>query len=421
MFIKDRAKKRYLILSIVLILMGALTTLTPRLRSIAANPANEAERQSRRPQETSNPPVPQKLRIDYTHFSHQTHVMSYKLACDSCHKFPTKNWKEVRKGDAAFADVADFPEHSSCLNCHRQQFFVRERPAPAICSNCHVNVTPRDTTRFLFPSLGDVLNSSKQKRDVATEFAVNFPHDKHVDVLGLNSPALRPASRVGFVTVSWPQKSEPKQSTQPKSCPVCHQTHQPQGKSDEEYATKPPKNLGDAFWLKKGTFETIPNSHAVCFTCHNTDLGIAPAPSDCNSCHKLAAPQSILKTDFDPKLAQTMGVTDKTVLTVWNHRISSGAFRHEGGEHPNMSCTNCHNVPTMNTLDMKTLVVPTRSCGGAEGCHITATSDDGGILNYEIDQKKNNPSFVCTKCHISYGKETVPDTHVKAIQVLKKP
>ena len=69
----------------------------------------------------------------------------------------------------------------------------------------------------------------------------------------------------------------------------------------------------------------------------------------------------------------------------------------------------------MNTLDIKTLVVPTRSCGGAEGCHVTATTDDGGILNHEIDQKKKNPSFVCTKCHITYGKETVPINHVEAI------
>jgi len=73
--------------------------------------------------------------IDYKSFSHSTHVTKQKLACDSCHKFPTKNWKEVRKGDAAFPDVAEFPEHSSCLN-PRQQFFARERPAPKICSNC---------------------------------------------------------------------------------------------------------------------------------------------------------------------------------------------------------------------------------------------------------------------------------------------
>src|SRR3982074_327585 len=60
-----------------------------------------------------------KPRIDYSSFSHSTHVVNQKLACDSCHKFPTKNWKDVRKGDAAFPDIAEFPEHSSCLNCHR--------------------------------------------------------------------------------------------------------------------------------------------------------------------------------------------------------------------------------------------------------------------------------------------------------------
>ena len=47
----------------------------------------------------------------------------------------------------------------------------------------------------------------------------------------------------------------------------------------------------------------------------------------------------------------------------------------------------------MNTVDVQTLNVPVRSCGGAEGCHVTATSDEGGILNYEIDQKKKEPEF----------------------------
>src|SRR6185369_9131277 len=62
--------------------------------------------------------------IDYTNFTHTTHVDKQKLACGSCHKFPTKNWKEVRKGDAAFPDVTEFPEHTACLNCHRPQFFA---------------------------------------------------------------------------------------------------------------------------------------------------------------------------------------------------------------------------------------------------------------------------------------------------------
>ena len=360
-------------------------------------------------------------RIDYSRFSHVTHVTTHKLACDSCHKFPTRNWKEVRKGDAAFPDVAEFPEHSSCLNCHRQQFFARERPAPAICSNCHVHATPRDTVRFLFPSLGDVLDPSKRKRDVVTEFAINFPHDKHVDMVGLNSPVTNSPYRVRFVSVAWMQKTaESKSQGQSKSCPVCHQTYQPQGSSDEEYVTTPPKNLGDNYWLKKGTFKTAPNSHTVCFTCHNADLGIAPAQSECNACHKLAASHPALKPDFDRDLAQTMGVTDQIIIKAWSKRISAGAFRHEGGEHPNLNCVTCHNVPAMNTLEAKTLTVQVRSCGGAEGCHVTATADDGGILNYEIDQKKTNPGFVCTKCHITFGKSAVPITHTKAIEALKK-
>ena len=87
-----------------------------------------------------------------------------------------------------------------------------------------------------------------------------------------------------------------------------------------------------------------------------------------------------------------------------------------------MSCLACHHVESMSTLEPRTLKVQVKSCGGAEGCHVTATADDGGILNYEVDQKKKaNPSFVCTKCHISYGKEAVPETHLKAIQALKKP
>src|SRR6185295_11893937 len=107
----------------------------------------------RRSQKVRTPTPP---KIDYTKFSHNTHVVIQKLACNSCHKVPAKNWKDVRKGDAAFADVTDFPEHSTCLNCHREQFFARERPAPSICSNCHIAVTPRDTARWLFPSLGDL-------------------------------------------------------------------------------------------------------------------------------------------------------------------------------------------------------------------------------------------------------------------------
>lgn len=370
--------------------------------------------QRRRPQKKVTPP--KKPRVDYAKFSHQTHVVTQKLACNSCHKVPSKNWKEVRKGEAAFPDVSDFPEHASCLDCHRQQFFARERPAPVICSNCHVKNSPKDTSRFLFPSLGDVNDPLRKRREFVSEFGVGFPHDKHIDVVGLNAPIPGRGERGWLVTASLQEK---KKDEPPKSCPVCHETYQPQGNSSEEYVTKPPKNIGDAFWLKKGTFKTTPISHTVCFTCHSADSGIAPAPTDCNVCHKLATPQS-LKVDFDAQLASTMGITDATILGKWSRRISAGAFRHEGGEHPDLNCMGCHNVPNMNTLDANTLKVPVRSCGGADGCHITATTEDGGALNFEIDQKKKDSTFVCTKCHITIGREGIPEDHLKAFPEAKK-
>ncbi len=403
---------------VALTFAAVLLFLMPRLISgaggISGEPNPQRRSQSRRVQKKAA--APKKLRVDYAEFSHQTHAVAQKLACSSCHKVPSRNWKEVRKGDTAFPDVADFPEHSSCLNCHRQQFFAHERPAPAICWNCHIAVTPHDTSRWLFPSLGDVADPQKKTRETASEFGVSFPHDKHIDVVGLNAPRIKRPASVPFVFVSgWQKPTQKEQPAEPKSCPVCHQTYQPQGNSSEEYVTKPPKNLGDTFWLKKGTFKTTPNSHTVCFTCHNTDAEIAPLPSDCNVCHKLLSSELSRKVDFDPKLAIDMGITDKRMLSEWRQRISAGAFRHEGGEHPTMNCLNCHNVTAMNTLDRKTLKVPVKSCGGAEGCHITATTGDGGILNFEIDQKKKEPAFVCTKCHIVFGKKGVPEDHLKAI------
>ena len=381
--------------------------LSSTLTMVGSVAAVEPQRRAQTPRRSA-PRAPQKPRTNYAEFSHTTHVTKEKLKCDGCHKFPTANWKEVRKGDDAYADVAEFPEHAACLSCHREQFFARETPAPRICSNCHVAVTPRNTVRFLFPSLGDVNDPSRPRRDSVSEFAVHFPHETHLDVVGRHT--LFPEPR--FVAVSWKSRQQKKPTA---NCGVCHQTYQPQGQSSEEYVTKPPKNLGDAFWLKKGTFNTIPNSHTGCFTCHNADSGIAPVSSDCQTCHKLPASPVQINADFDPRLPATMGIKDLVMLSAWRERMSAGAYRHEGGAHPDIACTDCHVPAKMNTVDVQTLRVPVSSCGGADGCHATATVDEGGILNYEIDQKKKNANFTCTKCHITFGKQSVPASHVSAI------
>ena len=317
-------------------------------------------------------------RVNYATFSHLTHVAKQKLACNACHTVPTKNWKEVRKGDEAFPDVTEFPEHASCLNCHRQQFFARERPAPKICANCHVKATPKDTTRHPFPSLGEAFLTTAMATNFVSEFRVFFPHDKHSDA----------------------------------DCGDCHQTYQPQGKSADEFFTKPPKDIGDAFWLKKGTFKTRPITHATCFTCHNKESELAPLPANCDTCHKVAGAEKTT-ADFDEKLASMIGVKDWWTLTAGRNRASAGAFRHE--MHADVKCAQCHNVTALNTTSDTTQKVPVKSCGGAEGCHITPTLDDGGILNYEIDQKNKSAAFVCTKCHIVFGKQSAPASHLSAI------
>lgn len=399
---KNAARRQSISVTII-ITIAVLWIMYPRLVSNATD---------NRVDDTPQSPRQKKIRrVDYTKFSHNT--AQHRRECNACHKFPSSNWKDVRKEDEAFPDVTEYPQHSSCIECHRQQFFARERPAPRICSNCHVNVTPRNTERFPFPSLGEKFEASKKGSDFVSEFNVYFPHDKHLDLIGQARPALRRDETVRFVTASFK-----KQESEPKSCAVCHKIYQPQGDSNDEYVMPPPKKLGESFWLKKGTFETLLNSHTVCFTCHSQGSDFKPDSSDCNACHKLAPTVSDAKTDFDSNLIAAMKIKDTTMLKRWRTRDSSGTFRHEGGAHPLLSCTACHNIAAMNTLDQKTLKVPIRSCGGeGMGCHIEA--DKSGILKLEIEKKKTNPNFQCAKCHLSFSKRYIPESHLAAIQGAK--
>jgi hypothetical protein len=89
----------------ILVCLAALCFLVASVGGVSS----AAQRRSRtRTQKRKTPPAP---KVDYTKFSHTTHVVTQKLACNSCHKVPSKNWNAMRKGEAAFADVTDFPEH----------------------------------------------------------------------------------------------------------------------------------------------------------------------------------------------------------------------------------------------------------------------------------------------------------------------
>lgn len=353
--------------------------------------------QKRKPQQ--NYSIPQ--RSKYSEFQHAT--KAHQTDCGTCHKpFPSTNWKSVRSGKDAFPDITDYPRHESCLKCHQQQFF--RGATPQICSICHTNPSPRDSSRHPFPNPRELFDQSpKGKKAPPSDMVVAFPHDKHVDIVTANAH-----STVTFVTASFLSWADRRRAEE--SCVVCHQTMKPQGDAADEYLVPPPKTLGDAFWLKKGTFKTAPIGHSTCFTCHSPDTGILPAPENCAGCHRLRPEEP--RSDFDAKLANTIGLDDKVMVQAWSSRHSSGTFRHEWFSHAEIACSTCHNVNTINTADPNTMRVTTASCST---CHATQTADDGGALNYEMDKRKQDPKFDCVKCHVAFGKLPIPASHVQAL------
>lgn len=345
-----------------------------------------------RPMRVTRPPK-------YSAFPHD--LKSHQLECASCHKFPSANWNKVRTGPTAFPDVTDYPKHESCIGCHRQQFF-RGAP-PAICSICHLQPGPAGGTRHPFPNPREIFDLSAKGRTASSDFQISFSHEKHVDIVTAAGASRSTRSLFQYASFAPLMSAE-------ESCAVCHQTSNAQGNATDEYVTRPPATIGDAFWLKKGTFKSVPLGHTTCFTCHSQDSGISPAPSDCATCHKLKLAEP--PADFDAALARRIGVTDRLTLDAWRRRDSSGTFRHELTSHADLSCDTCHNVQAMNTLDAKSKRVGIASCSM---CHVTATADDGGALNIELASRRANPSFQCTKCHVTFGKQPVPQSHLQAI------
>jgi hypothetical protein len=347
-------------------------------------------------------PTPRKraaARSRYSEFPHN--VKAHRMECASCHKFPSPNWNKVRTGDDAFPDITEYPQHQSCVGCHKAQFF-RGDP-PRVCSICHTNPGPRNSKRHPFPNPREIFDESAKGKRSVSDFVVQFPHDKHIEIVSTSGRAADIYTKASFTKANHRAGEE--------SCSVCHKTLDPQGDSDDEYLTKPPENLGDGYWLKKGTFKSAPIGHATCFTCHNAETGMLPAPNDCATCHKIKG--SSLPADFDPKLAARIGILKKATLSIWRERHSAGTFRHEFASHAELECAACHNVTAMNTADPKTTKVSISACAV---CHVTATTDDGGAVNFEVDSRAKDPRFQCVKCHVRFGKLPIPASHVEAIK-----
>lgn len=333
----------------LLLLMAMLTFVLLRVS------ATQAQRRNPRRAATAPPAGT----IDYSRFSHATE--KHKGACVICHKVPTRNWQIVRE----FPDVADFPDHDACVACHRRQFF--KGASPQICAVCHVKISPRDDKRFAF-------RNPKSPQ----QFTIEFPHDRHQDVIARQLPAVEPATGVRFVKASFaflPRVPE-ETKTAYNNCTVCHAKR-------EDLPQSPAAGWIDSFVPGAGTFKSVPTSHASCFNCHWKSQ--PPVSTDCGGCHK-ATPR------HSPELMI--------------NRISM-KFRHAREQHV-AECTTCHiNITKSTTLRGLTPDVPIKSCTechNKEGLRL----DVAGELE-AIDKKHD---FVCKYCHTSnVGSKDPPASH----------
>jgi hypothetical protein len=417
-------KHRTLTLATLLLLASA-AFVCPRLATKAAG----AKAAPASPQQRRTPARPPSA--DYSKFTHD--IPQHQKGCDTCHASPSENWQQARAKDAAYPDVTDYPEHASCIDCHRRQFFSGARPA--ICAVCHTVVSPRSGERFPFENPADAfLKSPKASR--RTEFSINFPHDRHQDVMARLSTPFATAGGFAFVRASFepqaqttPQAQTPPQAqtTPIDNCSLCHKTYEPEGDSPDEYVTKPAAELPEndlhipAFWLKKGMLKTTPSSHASCFNCHYQDGGEKPYSSDCAGCHQLspkvpralrgAAPApNTPPRDADLSNPSLKGITDPDVLADFAQRRVA-RFKHEVHDHmTKVGCTSCHvTITSASKINADTLYVPIQTCAP---CH-TGTKAPKNIVFQEVEQRKKpeGANYACSKCHINYGKQPTPKSH----------
>jgi hypothetical protein len=345
---------RYRITALLFALAALIFLVYPQQFSNSSAAAGQ-KRHKRSPRRVATPQSTGKPRVDYSNFSHAT--SKHQGACNTCHKVPTDNWKKVRD----IPDVADYPGHDACVSCHRPQFFKGANPL--ICSVCHSKVSPRDDARFAF-------RNPKASR----QFLIEFPHDKHQDVIARTLRRFATEKRPLFLRASFTRANASTASPDEKlehynNCEICHgpRTNPP---------VAPATGWLDSFAPDAATFKAVPASHAACFNCHWKSQ--QPTRENCAGCHKL--------TDKPYRLFAADDVPQRFSLK----------FRHAREQHV-QECTTCHiNITKAATLRGLKPDVPITSC---TPCH----NKDGlrQDVSLELQAIDNNRDFVCSYCHIS--------------------
>jgi Cytochrome c7 and related cytochrome c len=343
-----------------------------------------ANAQRHRPKRVSsaNPQASKPSAAKYSAFQHSTDKHQ-SLACNACHKLPT-SWTAKRD----FPDVADFPNHDACVRCHRQQFFTHQSFAgtgPAICTVCHLRAAPREDGRFVFGKPNGAGQATKPTDE--RQFTIEFPHDKHQNVIASVRPGRGSGKGLNFVRASFfKSPSDDQKNPDYNNCSICHQRN--------DYLVISPLSLqpGVATQVDK-IFKTMPSSHASCFNCHWKNQ--KPAGDDCGGCHKPAA-------------SFVAALTPKRISMMFNHEGGKG-------EHV-MECTTCHiNITRASTLRGLTPDVPIAACVTCHKDNKKTTYPKITTIEEEFDQFKKTNN--CGYCHTpDVGKKKPPASHEAAAQ-----
>lgn len=358
--------RRRIIAMLIIAPFMAASFFYPRWSSNALESleVNAPQQTRRRAQRRVRAPAASAPSRDYSKFSHASPTHG-RQECSACHETPTANWREAR----GFPDVADYPDHQSCMKCHRQQFFSGARPS--ICTICHTHVSPRDEARFAFP-----------KPSTPQQFTVEFPHDKHQDVIASRAPRPETQGAVRFVRASQITSSQSGDAARKRynNCTICHETN-------AKSPAAPPGGWQDRFVPVADSFKTVPATHASCFNCHWKNQ--EPTKDNCAGCHRLS-------------------VAPQEVAAGWFKRISV-KFTHVREQHT-AECTTCHiNITRAASLRGLKPDVPVTSCAA---CHKTSTDRTIATLETELERKKRDTGFTCAKCHTSdVGRNSAPASH----------
>jgi hypothetical protein len=354
-----------------------IASVSPSLIGFVAS-ARAQRRTPSRSQSRRAAPSP----YDYSKFSHSS-LSHAKRDCAACHLISSFEKP----------DITDYPDHPSCVVCHRQQFFRGARPM--ICSDCHTNVSPRAGARFAFPKPG-----------ASSEFADVFPHANHI----------KSTSLIQF------KKVIGEKSNIQATCLYCHKVN----------ATKltPSVASASAFLPPPGTFMTTPTSHTTCFQCH-WQKGVA----DRNITASVAVAQGMSPTSntnaanarrIIPAALATYsraGFLPERFAPKFVHEIDAHKKRvNDEGKEVAITCLQCHaaarKATTLEILRLKENRAGLPSCSSS-ACH-TATTGAAQLplsVYRELRERSKDAKFDCALCHTPplSLREEVPCSHYVAV------